>query len=237
MLPAENKIWPITVSSAGMALRTVDWRFTIVAAAWMIAQTHWYVTISLVLATCASAGCCARPVFATHNQAGGKGGGVRQGRISRRHILRWTRRKVFFGELLGDSAPQRTRAADGPRVLNAASRWSDQNAEESRPAIFRHSSPMYQWALISADERGGVQITQPWRRGDCLNRAFRKQHSSRGTVEAFAVGMESHPPGNRRRILRNERPTGTLPLKVAVTELALGGPAIASSRWQISRAK
>src|SRR5258708_34296420 len=36
---------------AGAALRTAALALTIVAAAWMIVQTHWYVTISLVLAT------------------------------------------------------------------------------------------------------------------------------------------------------------------------------------------
>jgi light-regulated signal transduction histidine kinase (bacteriophytochrome) len=40
--------------------------------------------------------------------------------------------------------------------------------------------------------------------------------------EAFAVGMESIRPGSTA-ILRMERPSGTLKLKVAVTELALGG--------------
>jgi signal transduction histidine kinase len=40
--------------------------------------------------------------------------------------------------------------------------------------------------------------------------------------EAFSVGMDSIRPGTAA-ILRMERPTGTLQLKVAVTELALGG--------------
>src|ERR1700721_2049633 len=34
----------------GVALRTAGLALTIVAVAWMIAQTRWYVTISLVLA-------------------------------------------------------------------------------------------------------------------------------------------------------------------------------------------
>src|ERR1700721_172650 len=36
---------------ASVALRTAALALTIVGAAWMIAQTRWYVTISLVLAT------------------------------------------------------------------------------------------------------------------------------------------------------------------------------------------
>jgi nitrogen fixation/metabolism regulation signal transduction histidine kinase len=76
-------------------------------------------------------------------------------------------------------------------------------------------------ALISADERGGVQLLNMAARrlfGTAL--AEKAQFARHG--EAFAVGMESIRPGSTA-ILRMERPSGTLQLKVAVTELALGG--------------
>ena len=76
-------------------------------------------------------------------------------------------------------------------------------------------------ALISIDERGGVKL---------LNMAARRLFGTAlaETAEfarhgdAFAVGIDSIRPGTAA-ILRMDRPTGTLQLKVAVTELALGG--------------
>jgi len=65
---------------AGAALRTAALALTIVAAAWMIVQTHWYVTISLVLAT-ALAQIAALVRFATQSSR-------EVARFSRRHLLR-----------------------------------------------------------------------------------------------------------------------------------------------------
>jgi two-component system, NtrC family, nitrogen regulation sensor histidine kinase NtrY len=76
-------------------------------------------------------------------------------------------------------------------------------------------------ALVSADERGRVQLLNMAARrlfGTAL--AHTVQFARHG--EAFAVGMESTRPGSTA-ILRMERPSGTLLLKVAVTEVALGG--------------
>jgi nitrogen fixation/metabolism regulation signal transduction histidine kinase len=193
---------------AGMALRTVGLALTIVGAAWMIAQTHWYVTISLVLAT-ALAQIVALVRFATQ---------------SSREVARFLDAISFddtsqsFSGLLGDSAHSELGAAM-TRVLTQLRVVRSEREEQAR--YFQTLIAHVPVALISADERGGVQLLNMAARrlfGTALSETA--QFSRHG--EAFAVGMESIRPGTAA-ILRMERPTGTLQLKVAVTELALGG--------------
>ena len=193
---------------AGMALRTVGLALTIVGAAWMIAQTHWYVTISLVLAT-ALAQIVALVRFATQ---------------SSREVARFLDAISFddasqsFSGLLGDGAHSELGAAM-TRVLTQLRVVRSEREEQAR--YFQTLIAHVPVAVISADERGGVQLLNVAARrlfGTALSETA--QFSRHG--EAFAVGMESIRPGTAA-VLRMERPTGTLQLKVAVTELALGG--------------
>ena len=192
----------------GVALRAVALALTIVAVACMIAQTRWYVTITLVLAI-ALAQIVALVRFATQ---------------SSREVARFLDAISFddtsqsFSGLLGDSAHSELGAAM-TRVLTQLRVVRSEREEQARylQTLVAHV-PV---ALISADERGGVQLLNM-----AARRLFGSALSETGQFarhgEAFAVGMESIRPGTAA-ILRMERPTGTLQLKVAVTELALGG--------------
>jgi two-component system nitrogen regulation sensor histidine kinase NtrY len=192
----------------GVALRAVALALTIVAVACMIAQTRWYVTITLVLAI-ALAQIVALVRFATR---------------SSREVARFLDAISFddtsqsFPGLLGDSAHSELGAAM-TRVLTQLRVLRSEREEQARylQTLIAHV-PV---ALISADERGGVQLLNMAARrlfGTAL--AQKAQFARHG--EAFAVGMESIRPGSTA-ILRMERPSGTLQLKVAVTEWALGG--------------
>jgi len=192
----------------GVALRTVALALTIVATACLIAQTRWYVTIALCLAT-AFAQIAGLVHFATQ---------------SSREVARFLEAISFddtslsFSGLVSDSAHRELGAAMAG-VLAKLRVVRSEREEQSRylQTLVAHV-PV---ALVSADERGRVQL---------LNMAARRlfgtalaetgQFARHG--EAFAVGMESIRPGGTA-ILRMERPSGTLLLKVAVTEVALGG--------------
>ena len=192
----------------GVALRTAALALTIIAVAWMIARTHWYVTISLVMAT-ALAQVVALVQLATQ---------------SSREVARFLDAISFddtsqsFSGLLADSAHSELGLAM-TRVLTQLRLVRSEREEEAR--YFQTLIAHVPVALISADERGGVKLLNMAARrlfGTAL--ASTTQFVRHG--EAFAVGMESIRPGTAA-ILRMERPTGTLQLKVAVTELALGG--------------
>jgi two-component system, NtrC family, nitrogen regulation sensor histidine kinase NtrY len=192
----------------GVTLRTVALALTIVAAACMIAQTRWYVTITLVLAI-ALAQIVALVRFATQ---------------SSREVARFLDAISFddtsqsFSGLLADSAHSELGLAM-TRVLTQLRLVGSEREEQAH--YFQTLIAHVPVALISTDERGEVKL---------LNMAARRLFGTALTEttqfvrhgEAFAVGLESIRPGTAA-ILRMERPTGTLQLKVAVTELALGG--------------
>jgi two-component system, NtrC family, nitrogen regulation sensor histidine kinase NtrY len=192
----------------GIALRTVALALTIVAAACLIAQTRWYVTIALCLAT-AIAQIAGLVRFATQ---------------SSREVARFLEAISFddtslsFSGLAGDSAHSELgRAMAG--VLMKLRVVRSEREEQSRylQTLVAHV-PV---ALVSTDERGRAQL---------LNMAARRLFGAALTEigqfarhgEAFAAGIDSIRPGSTA-ILRMERSSGTLLLKVAVTELALGG--------------
>jgi len=192
----------------GVALRTVALALTIVAAACLIAQTRWYVTIALCLAT-ALAQIAGLARFATQ---------------SSREVARFLEAISFddtslsFSGLAGDSAHSELGKAMAG-VLTKLRVVRSEREEQSRylQTLVAHV-PV---ALVSADERDRVQLLNMAARrlfGTALNETG--EFARHG--EAFAVGMDSIRPGSTA-ILRMERPSGTLLLKVAVTELALGG--------------
>jgi two-component system nitrogen regulation sensor histidine kinase NtrY len=192
----------------GVALRTAALALTIVGIAWMIAQTRWYVTIGLITATA-----LAQIV-----------GLVRLATQSSREVARFLDAISFddtsqsFSGLLADSAHSELGLAM-TRVLTQLRLVRSEREEQAR--YFQTLIAHVPVALISADERGGVRL---------LNMAARRLFGT-ALVEtrqfvrhgdSFAVGMESIRPGTAA-ILRMERPTGNLQLKVAATELAVGG--------------
>ncbi|HEY0803165.1 MAG TPA: ATP-binding protein [Steroidobacteraceae bacterium] len=192
----------------GIALRTAALFLTIVAVAWMIARTQWYVTITLCLGV-VIAEIAMLIEFATQ---------------SSREVARFLDAISFddttqsFSGLLGDSAHHDLGRAMG-RVLERLRVGRSERQEQAHylQTLLTHV-PV---ALISSDERGGVQL---------LNMAARRlfetalidtsQFARHG--EAFAVGVESLRPGNTA-ILRMERSSGTLQLKAAATDFSLGG--------------
>ena len=192
----------------GIALRTAALALTIVAAACLIAQTRWYVTIALCLAT-AFAQIAGLVRFATQ---------------SSREVARFLEAISFddtslsFSGLMGDSAHSELGKAMAG-VLAKLRVVRSEREEQSR--YLQTLGAHVPVALISADERGGVQLLNMAARrlfGTALTQTV--QFARHG--EAFAVGIESIRPGSTA-ILRMERPSGTLQLKVAVTELTLRG--------------
>jgi two-component system nitrogen regulation sensor histidine kinase NtrY len=192
----------------GIALRTVALALTIVGAVCLIAQTRWYVTITLCLAT----------VLA---QIAGL---VRFATQSSREVARLLEAISFddtslsFSGLMGDSAHSELGAAMAGVLAKLRIVRSEREEQSKYLQTLVAHVPV---ALVSTDERGLVQL---------LNMAARRLFGTALTEtgqfvrhgEAFAVGMDSIRPGSTA-ILRMERPSGTLLLKVAVTELALGG--------------
>jgi two-component system nitrogen regulation sensor histidine kinase NtrY len=192
----------------GLALRIGALTLTIGGAAWMIARTHWYVTISLVLAAALA------EVVAI----------VRLATQSGREVARFLEAISFddtsqsFSGLLVDSAHSELGLAM-TRVLTQLRLVRSEREEQAR--YFQSLIAHVPVALISTDDRDGVKLLNVAARrlfGTALTETT--QFARHG--EAFAVGMESIRPGTAA-ILRMERPTGTLQLKVAVTELAIGG--------------
>jgi nitrogen fixation/metabolism regulation signal transduction histidine kinase len=192
----------------GIALRTAALALTVVAAACLVTQTRWYVTIAL----CSAAALMQVAAL------------VRFASQSSREVARFLEAIAFddtslsFSSLMDDSAHTELGTAM-TGVLAKLRTVRSEREEQSRylQALIAHV-PV---ALVSADERGRVKL---------LNLAARRLFGTALTEtaefmrhgEAFAIGMEAIRPGNSA-ILRMERPSGSLLLKVAVTDLALGG--------------
>ena len=193
---------------AGIALRTAALVLTMVAAAWMITRTQWYVTIGLCLVLII-AEAALMIEFAT--QAG-------------REVARFLDAisvddtSQSFSGLLSDGAHHDLGRAMG-RVLERLRVGRSERQEQAHylQTLLTHV-PV---ALISTDERAEVQL---------LNTAARRlfevalndtsQFTRHG--EAFAVGLESLRPGSTA-IVRMERTSGTLQIKAAATDFSLGG--------------
>ncbi len=187
----------------GVVLRMAALFFTIVAAAWMIANTEWYVTIALCTAA-ALAETALLFRFATQS-----------GREVARFLdaLAVDDTSQGFSALSGDRAHRELGAAMG-RVL--ARLRASRSAREEQSHYLRALLAHVPVALISVDERGRVQL---------LNMAARRLFETALTSSAefarhgepFAVGLESLRPG-ATAILRMERASGPLLLKAAMTE-------------------
>jgi two-component system, NtrC family, nitrogen regulation sensor histidine kinase NtrY len=192
----------------GILVRTVALFLTIAAVAWMVANTQWYVTITLGVAL-ALAEITYLIRFATQ---------------SSRELARFLDALSYddlsqsFAGLAADST-QRELGTAMERVLAhlRVSRSERDEQAQYLQTLVNHV-PV---ALIALDERGAVKL---------LNMAARRLFEAALTQssqlsrygEPFAVGLETLAPGNAA-ILRMERSSGTLLLKAAATEFAARG--------------
>jgi two-component system, NtrC family, nitrogen regulation sensor histidine kinase NtrY len=190
--------------ATGVAIRIAALFLTILAAAWMIANTQWYVTIAL---------CAAAALAETVHL-------VRFATQSGREVARFLDALAVDDTSQGSSAlssnpAHRELGAAMGRVL--ARLHASRSEREEQSNYLRALLTQVPVALISVDERGRVQL---------LNMAARRLFESALTStaelprhgESFAVGIESLRPGSTA-ILRMERASGSLLLKAAMTEL------------------
>lgn len=192
----------------GIALRTGALFLSIVAVAWMIARTQWYMAIVLC-AVIIIAEIILLIEFATQ---------------SSREVARFLDAISFddttqsFSGLLADSTHHDLGRAMG-RVLEHLRVGRSERHEQTQylQTLITHV-PV---ALLTTDKDGRVQL---------LNVAARRlfettlKHKSQFARhgDAFAVGVEALRPGSTA-ILRMERSSGYLQLKAAATDFSLGG--------------
>jgi two-component system, NtrC family, nitrogen regulation sensor histidine kinase NtrY len=192
----------------GIAARTAALFLTIGAVAWMVANTQWYVTISLFIAA-ALYEAIALVRFSTQ---------------SSREVARFLDAlsvddlSQSFSGLTADGAHRELGTAM-ERVLTRlrASRSERDEQAQYLQTLVNHV-PV---ALISIDERGAVRmLNMAARRLFEISLTQAAQLSRYG--ETFAVSLESLSAGNTA-ILRMERSSGTLLLKAAATEIVTRG--------------
>lgn len=192
----------------GIALRIAGLSLTLIAFAWLVTHTQWYATLTL----CAAAAVVQMAML------------IRFATQSSREVARFLdavsfddTTQSFFG-LSGDRSHSELGDAM-TRVLERLRTGRSEREEQARylQTLLAHV-PV---ALISVDERGGVQL---------LNMAARRLFETALTQtaqlkrhgESFAVGMEALRPGHTA-ILRMDRSASTLQLKAAATDVALSG--------------
>ncbi|HEY4338820.1 MAG TPA: ATP-binding protein [Steroidobacteraceae bacterium] len=193
---------------SGMALRIAVLFVTIVVVAQMLARTQWYVPIALcVAAALAQAVLLIR--FATQ---------------SSREVARFLDAISFddtsqsFSGLVADSAHQELGAAM-TRVLDLLRSGRSEREVQSRylQTLIAHV-PV---ALIGVDELGRIQLFNMAARR-LFEAAISQSAQFMQYGEAFAVGLDVLRPGTSA-ILKMERTSGALQLKVAATDVTLGG--------------
>ncbi|MFZ0550277.1 MAG: hypothetical protein WAM21_05675, partial [Steroidobacteraceae bacterium] len=192
----------------GVAVRTAALFLTAGAAAWMIANTEWYVTITLFIAA-AIYEAIALVRFSTQ---------------SSREIARFLDALSMddlsqsFNGLTADGAHRELGTAMERVLARLRAGRSERDEQAQYLQTLVNHVPV---ALISINERGAVRM---------LNMAARRLFESSLTQaaqlsrygEPFAVSLESLSPGTTA-ILRMERPSGALLLKAAATEIATRG--------------
>jgi two-component system, NtrC family, nitrogen regulation sensor histidine kinase NtrY len=193
---------------SGIALRAAVLFVSIVAVAWMIAHTQWYMTMTL---------CVGIIVVETIHF-------INFATQSSREVARFLDAISFddttqsFSGLLADDAHQDLGRAMG-RVLERLRIGRSERQEQAQylQTLITHV-PV---ALLTTDNDGRVQL---------LNMAARRLFETALSDiaefgrhgEAFAVGVEALSPGSTA-ILRMERSSGYLQLKAAATDFSLGG--------------
>lgn len=193
---------------AAMALRAAALFLTIAAAAWMIAQTQWYMTIAL----------CVTAAFAETVLL------VRFSTQSSREVARFLDALSFddlsqsFTGLSSDGAHRQLGTAMERVLVRLRASRSERDEQAQYLQTLVNHVPV---ALISIGERGSIRLLNM-----AARRVFETSLAHTGQLsrygQAFAVGLESLRPG-ATAILRMERSAGSLLLKAAVTEIAAGG--------------
>ena len=194
--------------SRGIGWRSAALFLTIAAVAWMAALTQWYVAIALL-----SAASLAEMALL-----------VRFSSRSSREVARFLDALAVddlsqsFTNLRADGAFRELGAAM-ERVLSSlrVSRTERDEQAHYLQALVNHV-PV---ALISVDQGGAVRSLNT-----AARRLFEGPINTSGQLsrygQSFAVGLESLRPGSSA-IVRMERPSGALLLKVAATEISIGG--------------
>jgi nitrogen fixation/metabolism regulation signal transduction histidine kinase len=197
----------------GVLARAAALCLTIGAVAWMIANTQWYVTISIFIAM---------GLYQTVAL-------VRFASQSSREIARFLDAlsvddlSQSFGGLVADGAHHELGSAMERVLARLRASRSERDEQAQYLQTLVNHVPV---ALLSIDEQGAVKL---------LNMAARRLFESSLTRssqlsrygEPFAVSMEALLPGSTA-ILRMERSSGTLLLKGAATEIAARG-----ARWRL----
>ena len=192
---------------AGVALRTVLLFLTLVVVAEMLARTQWYITIAL---------CIIAALFQVALL-------IRFAAQSSREVARFLEAVSFddttqsFSGLMGDSVHRELGTAMA-HVLDSLRNCRTEREVQARylQTLIAHV-PV---ALISVDESGRVQLLNMAARRLCETALSHKTQFAR-YGESFAVGLDSLRPGGSA-ILKMERNSGALQLKVAATDAALG---------------
>ena len=199
---AYNRYW------IGIAVRTTALFLTVATVAWMITNTHWYVTITLGTGlTLAEATLLVR--FATQ---------------SSRELARFLDALSFedlsqsFAGLTADEAHREL----GTAMDRVLTRLRDSRGERDEQAQYLQTLVNHvPVALIAIDERGGVKLLNM-----AARRLFESSLTQTGQLarygQSFAVSLETLSPGGTA-ILRMERSSGALLLKGAATEIAVRG--------------
>jgi nitrogen fixation/metabolism regulation signal transduction histidine kinase len=192
----------------GVAVRTATLFLTVGVVAWMIANTQWYVTISLFIAAAVAEAV----------------GLVRFSTQSSREIARFLDALAVddlsqsFSGLTADGAHREL----GTAMERVLARLRASRSERDEQAQYLQTLVSHvPVALISIDERGAIKMLNM-----AARRLFESSLTQAGQLsrygEPFAVSLESLPAGNTA-ILRMERSSGALLLKAAATEIIIRG--------------
>ena len=191
----------------GVVWRAVVLFLTITALAWMITRTQWYVTIAL-LSVAALAETALLVRFSTQ---------------SSREVARFLDALAVddlsqsFTGLRSDGAFRELGAAMERVLAKLRANRSERDAQSHYLQILVNHVPV---ALMSIEEHGALHLLNM-----AARRLFEGPITDSGQLsqygQPFAVGLESLRAGNTA-ILRMERPSGALLLKVAATEITAG---------------
>jgi len=192
----------------GIVLRVLVLVATLALLAWGLTHTGWYVTI-LMLSAASIAQVVTLLQFVN-----------RSGREMARFLgaVAFDDASVTFSALSTDSAFGELSAAM-TRVVNQLRRGRAEREEQAQylQTLIAHV-PV---ALVMIDERGQIELLNLAARrlfeSACVDLAQSGRHGA-----AFATGLESLKPGDSA-ILKMERASGTLQLKVAATGLTMSG--------------
>jgi len=192
--------------ASGVVLRTGALFLTLLAAAWMIVNTQWYLTIALcVAAVLAETALLVR--FATQSS-----------RVLARFLDALAVDDTSQGRPTAGAGQPELGAAMGRVLARLRATRSDREEQAHYLRALLAQVPV---ALISIDERRRVQLLNVAARR-LFERAVTSSAQFTQHGDSFVVSLESLKPGSTA-ILRMERTSGPLLLKAAMTEFVSRG--------------